>query len=67
MTPLPTRDTMMEVVVDEDWKMTVKKTPTMRPTGFDEKMPDSGINSPPSLPKRRREAEERKLREQMKK
>ena len=66
-TSLPTRATMMEVVVDDDWKMTVARTPIMRPTGFTEKKVDWEKNFPPSLPMMRREAEDRKLSEQMKK
>ena len=66
-TSLPTRATMMEVVVEDDWKMTVARTPIMRPTGFTEKKVDWEKNFPPSLPMMRREAEDRKLSEQMKK
>ena len=63
----PTRATMIEVVVEEDWKMTVAKTPIIKPTGLLAKNVDWEKNFPPSLPRRTREAEVKKLSEHMKK
>lgn len=63
----PTRATMMEVVVEDDWKTTVARTPIISPTGAMLKISESEKTLLPSLPMSRSEAEERKLKEQMKK
>jgi hypothetical protein len=57
----------MEVVVEDDWKMTVAKTPIMRPTNGFLMISDSEKILPPSFPKRISAAEVKKLNEQIKK